>query len=133
MNVVSVFEEVKKVADSIKDDSVRRFPEAASVGDTFRQGDIYITLISSLPTDVEFSNNRQLAEGDTQGSRHIIDGDCNIYRKKSPTMLEGPYLQVKEAIITHPEHGHVSLPIGCYSITYQKNLDAEEREMRAMD
>lgn len=90
------------------------------------------------PMNCTLSKNpsNQIAIGDTQGSRHCIDNlnNVEVFQKTNPGMLDGPVLLVKSPItITHPEHGHVELPIGCYEITYQKNLDAEEREMRALD
>lgn len=138
MFATQAFSEILESAEKIKSDEIRSFPEAASIGDTFRQGDIYITLIQKVPQDVIHSKNpsNQIAIGDTQGSRHCIDeiNYVEVYQKKNPGMLDGPILLVKSPIvITHPEHGHVSLPCGTYEITYQKNLDNEEREMRAMD
>jgi len=138
MLATQAFSEILESAESIKSDTTRKFPEAASIGDTFRQGDIYITLIEKVPQDVIKTKNpsNQIATGDTQGSRHCIDELNNVivYHKKNPGMLNGPVILVNSPIIiTHPEHGHVSLPCGTYEITYQKNLDSEEREMRARD
>lgn len=138
MLATQAFSEILEFAESVKSDEIRTFPEAASIGDTFRQGDMYITLIENLPKGVIASKNpsNQIAIGDTQGSRHCIDelNNVKVYHKNSPGMLEGPIILVKSPIvITHPEHGHVNLPCGTYEITYQKNLDNEEREMRALD
>ena len=137
MSAVNAFNEIQESADKIKDNKNRKFPEAASIGDSFRQGDIYITLVNDPNDSIKQKNpSNQIATGDTQGSRHCIDNlnNVDVYQKKNPGMLDGPVLLVKyPVIITHPEHGHVELPIGCYDITYQKNLDSEEREMRAID
>lgn len=138
MLATQAFDEILESAESVKSTEIRNFPEAASIGDTFRQGDIYITLIEHIPNDTVISKNpsNQIAIGDTQGSRHCIEGmnSVKIYQKKNPGMLDGPVILVKNPItITHPEHGHVNLPCGTYEISYQKNLDSEEREMRARD
>lgn len=138
MTAQVAFDEVMTVAENIKTDKLREFPEAASIGDTFRQGDIYITLIEKLPEECKVVQNpsNQIAIGDTQGSRHCIKNIRNVtvYNYKSPTMLQGPIIKVNTpTVITHPEHGHVKLPCGLYDITYQRNLDSEEREMRARD
>lgn len=66
-------------AEQIKNDAPQRFPEAASIGDAVRQGDIYIQLVEpatarpmfyQLEQNVEFP--MQLADGNTKGSRHCL-------------------------------------------------------------
>jgi hypothetical protein len=42
------------------------------VGDVSHQGDIIIVRIASLPRSARPRSNRQLAEGTTQGSRHVL-------------------------------------------------------------
>jgi hypothetical protein len=84
---VSVEEAVKLVdraVESIKNDADQCFPAAASIGDAVRQGDIYIQLIDDFDT-VPFGYKKatdvkypfQLAEGDTQGSRHKLEKSPN--------------------------------------------------------
>lgn len=84
---VSVEEVVKLVdnaVESIKNDADQCFPAAASIGDAVRQGDIYIQLIDDFDT-VPFGYKKaadikypfQLAEGDTQGSRHRLEESPN--------------------------------------------------------
>lgn len=138
MNASVAIEQVKESVDKVKSNHTRQFPEAASIGDSFRQGDIYITLQSKVPTDYSEEKNprTQLAIGNTQGSRHCLENlvGVKVYRAKNPDMLEGPYIKLSQPkVITHPEHGHVSLPIGVYSITYQRNLDELERVKRVQD
>ena len=71
--------EAAERAEQIKNDAPQKFPEAASIGDAVRQGDIYIQLVepvTSCPmfyrpaTDVAFP--MQLADGNTKGSRHCL-------------------------------------------------------------
>jgi hypothetical protein len=130
--------QVQEQAERIKSDETQRFPEAASVGDTHRQGDVYITLLDKLPEGAKIDRKAglQLAPGSTQGSRHILDSreGVTIYRLSSPGMLDGPVLRCKqERTITHPEHGDVVLPPGLYQIGYQQNLDQLERAQRVLD
>jgi hypothetical protein len=135
-----------------------RFSEGASVNDGWRQGDLYIKLIDKLPADakrVELqaavhgeNPQAQLAPGNTQGSRHILDSldGVEIYTvppwPSQECNLAGPILVLhKERTITHPEHGHVTVPTGIpkagkptiVEITYQRDLDAEERARRVID
>lgn len=132
------FTAIQDQAERIKSDAKQRFPEAASVGDSWRQGDVYITLLADVPTDAikEPKVILQLAPGTTQGSRHILDSRTGVtmYRLPSPGMLDGPVIACrKERTITHPEHGDVVLPPGVYGISYQCDLDAEERQRRVKD
>ena len=83
MNAVEVFEDIKAVGERIASNDEQRFPEAASAGDFFRQGDIYITLHERVPEGAEpCSVALQLAPGTTKGSRHVgatIDCRCTRF------------------------------------------------------
>jgi hypothetical protein len=65
--------------EQIKNDAPQQFPEAASVGDAVRQGDIYIQKIDDVSeTPLLYTRTLQpvfplqLAEGNTKGSRHCL-------------------------------------------------------------
>lgn len=108
---------------------------ALAPGDYHRQGDVYITRIHEIPKGAIPIDNpsAQLAPGDTQGSRHVIDDlSCvEMFAKKDQTALDGPILNVKQPItINHPEHGAVSFPAGFYAITYQRQLADELRRVQ---
>jgi len=129
---------VQEAAEEIQNDATQQFPEAASPGDAWRQGDVYITLLDSLPEGALLLDDpsNQLAPGTTQGSRHCLDSldGVTMYRLPRPEMLDGPVLECRQQrTITHPEHGDVVLPPGIYGITYQRDLDAEDRERRVLD
>lgn len=75
--------DIHEAVEKIKNDQLQHFPEAASLGDAVRQGDVYIQLIgdsalealdgfySAVPA-AEVANHLQLAPGNTKGSRHIL-------------------------------------------------------------
>ena len=109
--------------------------EGYSAGKIFaQQGDIYI---SKAPMAFVCAGKRvysgQLAPGTTQGSRHCVDPDAVcVIQADTTSPLQGPTLYAKEAFtITHPEHGHITLPPGYYQITYQRAYADEIR--RVMD
>ncbi len=134
MTAWQAFEQVQQKAESIKTDAPQRFPEAASSGDTFRQGDIYVELLADVPAEAIRDTNptAQLAPGTTRGSRHILDAldGVTMYRLENATVLEGPVLAVScERTITHPEHGDLILPPGVYGITYQRQFATELRRV----
>lgn len=113
-----------------------------SFDDVVRQGDVYIMNIASLPLG-QTSENRQLAEGDTQGSRHILTGKVNIIDKVTcvvknldgvaihPTLVGPAFECVSDVTETHPEHGHKILPAGtCWQVVFQQSLAEEVRRVR---
>ncbi len=129
---------IQETAEAIRNDQPQRFPEAATPGDCWRQGDVYITLLGDVPTGAtaEDTPSLQLVPGSTQGSRHCLDAldGVLVYRVADAGPLDGPVLHcTQERTITHPEHGNVVLPPGVYRIHYQRDLDAEERERRVLD
>jgi hypothetical protein len=121
-----------ETAEKIKNNAPQRFPEAASAGDVWRQGDIYIEKLDAVPKSFAKVKKPllQLAPGTTQGSRHLLDSlsGVTVYEKSNATVLEGPALDcTQERTITHPEHGWVMLPPGVYGISYQRAYAMELR------
>lgn len=128
------------------------FLEAFTTGDVSHQGDILIVGIASLPKSAKPRANRQLADGNTQGSRHILERgdvyDCEsgevVSAIKSATgvTVEAEYVgpvfvspaSPTENDLTHPEHGNQGFPAGqVCAVVFQRNLDAEQRARRARD
>ena|ERR1700730_14395153 len=122
------------------------------VGDVAHQGDLIIVRIHSLPPSAKPRADRQLAEGATQGSRHLVVRgevfDCDPAQAAaaiknatgsyiSPNYL-GPVF-VSPAVptendLTHPEHGNQGFPAHAVcAVVYQRNLDVEQREARVLD
>ncbi len=115
-------------AESIKCDKPQTFPEAASIGDVFRQGDIYVQLTDKIPelARIIAPQTPQLVPDSSKGSRHILDSlsGVTLYKKNSGNAITGPIIHLTEQrTIIHPEHGDVILPPGIYAITYQRSYD----------
>ena len=100
-----------------------------------QQGDIYIRKLDEVPVDATPLHNHdgQLAPGTSRGSRHCIDpATVKFFAPAFADALTGPLFVVEdECTITHPEHGHITLPAGCYAVTYQRAFADELR--RVMD
>jgi len=103
-----------------------------SPGAHVRQGDIIVTFLE--PTDQASKGaeitDRQLAPGNSPGSRHIAEGDVRLFAPSGRDALEGPELRVGDGgcTITHPEHRHYRLPAGSrVRVTYERDLASEER------
>jgi hypothetical protein len=136
--------QVRKSAEKIRNADPATI-EVMSPGDNVRQGDIYIVLLDCKPAEASPFKGRQLAPGNTQGSRHIVEGDCRLFTPteadairiltglvpatKAHRQFLGPVIVAAEPVtITHPEHGHRTLPAGTYLVTYQRTrLDSELR------
>lgn len=76
-NITTALQAVNEAVERIKNDETQYFPEAASVGDAVRQGDIYIQKIDDFTEVPAFYHlapvpNPQLAPGESKGSRHIL-------------------------------------------------------------
>lgn len=139
-SAAAVFTKIKNHAEKIASNKPQRFPEAASDGEFFRQGDIYVWNREKMfpqgsgvtPEGFERLKefDTQLALGFTQGARHVLDSDAGViaFRRKEANALQGIlFVTTEERTITHPEHGHLVLPAsdtkhGCnaYEITFQR-------------
>lgn len=95
-----------------------------------RQGDVYLIAIKSLTKDWPETTNRQLAPGLSLGSRHVVEGDVELWatpsvnlvlaQRNEGSILAGPQIRAKERFkIVHPRHAHFSLPAGLYQVAYQ--------------
>lgn len=135
MNVV---EQVQSVAKTICKRETQTFPAGASICDSARQGDVYITLLGEVPGDCKLQEkwDLQLAPGTTQGSRHILDSrdDVQCYTRHDAGEFDGPVLVISQTReLTHPEHGNWILPPGIYGISYQRTQDSLDRQRRVAD
>ncbi len=126
LSAIDAHNKVQEAAHNA-DASVRVVAEIA-IDQAVRQGDIYITRIASVPKDARVINDRQLAPGTSQGSRHVVSGAVTVVaRINEQSPLQGPFLKSStDFIVEHPEHGHIQLPAGDYSCTYQRDFGSEE-------
>jgi hypothetical protein len=145
---------IQQVPESIINNAPRTFTEADfPIGTGSRQGDFYLIRIASVPAGAKARKSRQIAEGNTQGSRHVVTVgnvcDCDpvsvidaivtavpkLKGQLQPQYI-GPVFETVGGVasLEHPEHGHQhwrgEMAIACVC---QRNLDAEEREQRTMD
>lgn len=119
-----------------------------SPGDVVRQGDLYLVALDVAPARAGEYDGRQLAPGATQGSRHVVVGDCELFTPdeadvagilsrlvpatKGQRHFFGPVILARGPVtVEHPEHGHRTVPAGIYLVTQQRTWAQEIR--RAMD
>lgn len=149
----------KNVAAVDKSNQIERIANDApklhqsfEVGDVAHQGDLIIVGIASLPKSARQRKSRQLADGNTQGSRHVLehgeifDADARevslLIKEATRSIVETQYIgpvfvspaAPTEDDLSHPEHGNQGFPAGrICAVVYQRNLDAEERAARVQD
>lgn len=104
-----------------------------AIGKVVRQGDIYI---HRVPNDHERGlelKTRQLALGESMGSRHIAEAPAKVCEgTEAPdwarTELLGPCIVSDLPFtISHPEHAHIHLPAGVYQVTHQMDARTKKR------
>lgn len=158
-SAIEVHEIIEKNAKAASQE--KRVIETIKVGQAIRQGDIYMVRLDdkgvteikmndgSLVVNVDEirkkgvkADTRQLAPGESKGSRHIIGEGPTIYKSNAvvPTRfggqasvdLIGPVVVAGDRFeLTHPEHAHFSLPAGVYQVFYQGDWQGVMR--RALD
>lgn len=152
LTAAAAFTEVKKSGEKIKNDETA-VVGTVSAGDVIRQGDLYMVAIGSLPNG-QRTNQRQLAPGTSQGSRHVIEGDVEIYDADKTAVIDlvnaacpatrgklvprrdepliGPVFRtVERCQVTHPEHGWRVLPDGeVFAVIFQRQHAEEVRRVQ---
>jgi len=137
---------VQKIAnnehETVKPGQPVRFTEACTDGDRIWQGDLALTIRTSVPKQYKLAEKPsvQLVVGNTEGSKHCLDSLDNVEIYLPPIWdewsLKGPVLVIKkETTVLHPTHGNVTIPGGfIVECTYQREWDREQaREARARD
>lgn len=132
--------QIEKIAKAKPDRNLRinRRNDVGSV--PVHQGDVYLHRVADDHPRGDKLGTRQVAVGTTVGSRHIVEGDVEVFAgKKLPPGVKvpswtterdllGPVVVAKEAFtLTHPEHAHHRLPAGTYQVTYQADYTTRSR------
>ena len=123
--------------------------ESFEVGDAAHQGDVIIVRIARLPHSAKPRRHRQVAPGNTPGSRHVLRRgklfDCdakevaNQIRSATGCNVEAQYIgpvfvsppKPTADDLTHPEHGNQGFPAGAVcAVVFQRSWDAELKEAR---
>ena len=145
----ATFTTVKKSAEQIRNDETQSVG-TVSPGDVIRQGDLYLVALDNLDgIEATPISDRQLAPGNTQGSRHVIAGQAELLKASSPDAvaarintlvrdarvepaLVGPLVLAGAGCeLTHPEHGNFRLPEGeCFAVVYQRAFAEEVRRQQ---
>jgi hypothetical protein len=111
-----------------------RMVEKIKIGQAVRQGDIYIHCVAPTHLRGKKLESRQLALGDSQGSRHVAELPAAVYEgvalpeSCSQRTFLGPLIVSLDRFkVVHPEHAHFSLPKGTYQVTHQSDARTKDR------
>ena len=133
MQILKIMEIIKVEAKQ-KNTKEMRFAKAHVVGKVIRQGDVYIHMVDSNFKVGDEINTKQIVDGNSIGSQHVLDGDVVVYEgKKLPEWVDGRWPLGKafdvqnRCIVTHPEHAHVNLPRGRYVVTHQIDMRTRQK------
>lgn len=91
----------------------------------WRQGDVLIQAMDTIPEGVGRLKRAVLASGDSTGHRHQIKDHRTARLYGLPGSSDGDlYLDViaDEATLVHPEHEPIVLPRGCYRVWRQREF-----------
>lgn len=130
----SAIEAIREVQDSAKVMPQIRVVSEMKIGQVARQGDIYVERVKAASKGREIAS-RQLAPGETKGSRHIVadSSEVRIYESAAPLgrrrdYQRGPAIEARgDLCIQHPEHAWIRLPAGDYQVWYQNDWVREQR------
>lgn len=148
-------EQVQAAAEQIRNDETATVG-TVSPGDVIRQGDVMCVCITGHTEDLMLkpTKRRQLAPGTSQGSRHVLVGECRVYTVTNPRAclaaiarafaplkldlhkeLLGPvFISDGTVTLDHPEHGNRVLPAGeTFAVVYQRALAEEEARVRRQE
>lgn len=138
--------EVNKVHDRIVEEAknaspAKRILKKMKIGETIRQGDIYLVRIENLSAGelktLKKWGGQQLVRGSQGGARHmavgakLFESDRQRFKRhgRARATLLGPIVVAdRRMTVTHPEHAHFELPSGHYQVVNQ----LDPRTMRAV-
>lgn len=110
------------------------------IGESYRQGDLYIFKVADDHPVGKELDRRQLAEGQSIGQRHVLLGEFKIYEGvKAPPGVNDLHARaglgfafdvLGECTNAHPEHSHFKFGVGCegrYQVLHQTDLQTLRR------
>ncbi len=132
MQILEAIEEIKTKA-KVHNTKECRIIRQHVIGKCIRQGDIYIHMVANDHPVGNEINIRQIVDGTSIGSRHILTGTVKVYEGTNlPNWVNrmplGKAFDVVDAcVVTHPEHAHVQFVKGRYQVTHQIDLRTMQR------
>lgn len=94
---------------------------------TYRQGDVLLVAIDSIPDDVKLKRTKRviLAEGEVTGHHHVLAGNLEVGYAEAEVVY-ARIMAGAPAKVTHEEHATLTPPPGNYRIVRQREYSPEE-------
>ena len=91
----------------------------------FRQGDLLIREISSIPYTAKPISTNIIAEGEKTGHNHTLNGSHQIFETIEPAYKQKQiHFEAKQELkIEHPEHNTIIIPKGIYTVVHERHLN----------
>jgi len=88
----------------------------------YRHGDVLFTRIEDLPENVIQMDTKIIAEGEKTGHNHKFGNEQTLVYKDN----EGKKFVTLSTVDTlkHPEHKEMTMPIGNYAVSIEREYDA---------
>ena len=96
-----------------------------------RQGDVLLeetNLEEYKDKKLLGTGRRVLAYGEVTGHSHVLNGNINYYGNNGLVIC-----QVEDGILSHEEHGNISIPKGDYIVINQREYDVMTGIRNVMD
>lgn len=89
----------------------------------YRHGDVVLVPVSEIPRTAKDAGHRTLAQGEVTGHSHRIASGIARYLEEA----EARFLRVGDggAVLTHEEHGDLTVPRGDYQVMIQSEYSPE--------
>ena len=87
----------------------------------FRQGDVVLVEVQSMPARATALDHRILAKGEVTGHQHqVTEGDATLYEHEGTLFLR---VESETAVLTHEEHEPIMLPKGTFRVSIQREYE----------
>jgi hypothetical protein len=93
----------------------------------FRQGDVLLVPVNSIPPGLKKTHRCTLALGESTGHHHTIDCGAIGYTETDSEVSMADYIAVENALakLTHQEHDTIEIPKGNYRVYRQVQYTPE--------
>ena len=102
----------------------------------FRQGDLLIREISSIPYTAKPISTNIIADGEKTGHNHTLNGSHQIFETVEPAHKQKQiHFEAKQELkIEHPEHNTIIIPKGIYTVVHERSFNpCEDIEIEVID
>ena len=97
----------------------------------YRQGDVLVIPITSIPTGLKQTKRVTLAHGEVTGHHHTIHEGATGYASDVDALVDYIEVTAPAADLTHQEHSTIPIPTGKYQVVKQvEYTPAELRNVR---